>query len=53
MFPYAISDQKYNDYKSVWWGYNELMVYSSKKTGTAPESGIFRKKQRIWKCDLK
>jgi integrase len=54
-FPYAISDQKYNDYiKTVC----EIAKLTEKVTGskhieTAPKSGIFRKKTEMYrKCDL-
>ncbi len=55
MFPYAISDQKYNDYIKTVCEIAEItqMVYGSKKTETAPESGIFRKETKEYrKCDL-
>ena len=55
MFPYAISDQKYNDYIKTVCEIAEItqMVYGSKKTETAPESGIFRKETKEFrKCDL-
>ena len=55
MFPYAISDQKYNDYIKTVCEIAELtqMVNGSKKTETAPESGIFRKETKEFrKCDL-
>ena len=55
MFPYAISDQKYNDYIKTVCEIAELtqMVNGSKKTETAPESGIFRKETKEYrKCDL-
>lgn len=54
-FPYAISDQKYNDYIKTVCEIAEItqMVYGSKKTETAPESGIFRKETKEFrKCDL-
>lgn len=54
-FPYAISDQKYNDYiKTVC----EIAKLTEKVTGskhieTTPKSGIFRKKTEMYrKCDL-
>lgn len=54
-FPYAISDQKYNDYIKIVCelaGINQ-MVYGSKLIETAPESGIFRKVTKDYrKCDL-
>ncbi|MBX4206071.1 site-specific integrase [Candidatus Microgenomates bacterium] len=54
-FPYAISDQKYNDYiKKVCEiaGLTDL-VYGSKKTETESKSGIFRKETKEFrKCDL-
>jgi len=51
MFPYSISDQKYNDYiKTVCKvaGITQ-MVNGSKKTETEPESGIFRKETKAFK----
>jgi integrase len=54
-FPYAISDQKYNDYIKTVCEIAKLtqMVYGSKKTETAPKSGIFRKETKEFrKCDL-
>jgi integrase len=55
MFPYAISDQKYNDYIKVVCEIAELtqIVNGSKKIETAPESGIYRKVSKEYrKCDL-
>jgi integrase len=55
MFPYAISDQKYNDYIKTVCEIAKItqMVTGSKKTETAPESGIFRKETKEYrKCDL-
>jgi integrase len=55
MFPYAISDQKYNDYIKTVCEIAKItkMVNGSKKTETAPESGIFRKETKAFrKCDL-
>jgi integrase len=55
MFPYAISDQKYNEYIKTVCEVAKItqMVYGSKKTETAPESGIFRKETKEYrKCDL-
>jgi integrase len=55
MFPYAISDQKYNDYIKTVCEIAKItqMVNGSKKTETAPESGIFRKETKEYrKCDL-
>lgn len=54
-FPYAISDQKYNDYLKEVCELAELtqMVKGSKLIETAPESGIFRKVTKEYrKCDL-
>ena len=54
-FPYAISDQKYNDYIKVVCEIAELtqIVKGSKKIETAPESGIYRKVSKEYrKCDL-
>ena len=54
-FPYAISDQKYNDYIKVVCEIAELtqVVNGSKKIETAPESGIYRKVSKEYrKCDL-
>jgi integrase len=54
-FPYAISDQKYNDYIKTVCEIAEItqLVKGSKKTETAPESGIFRKATNEYrKCDL-
>ena len=54
-FPYAISDQKYNDYIKVVCEIAELtqIVNGSKKIETAPESGIYRKVSKEYrKCDL-
>jgi integrase len=55
MFPYAISDQKYNDYIKTVCEIAKITqkVNGSKKTETAPESGIFRKETKEFrKCDL-
>ena len=55
MFPYAISDQKYNDYIKTVCELAEItqMVIGSKLIETAPESGIFRKVKGTYrKCDL-
>jgi integrase len=55
MFPYAISDQKYNAYIKTVCEIAKLtkMVNGSKKTETAPESGKFRKETKEYrKCDL-
>ncbi|HLF51058.1 phage integrase SAM-like domain-containing protein [Flavobacterium sp.] len=55
MFPYAISDQKYNDYIKTVCEIAEItqMVHGSMKTETAPESGIYRKETKMFKkCDL-
>jgi len=55
MFPYAISDQKYNDYIKTVCEIAELteMTKGSKMIETAPESGIFRKVTKMYrKCDL-
>jgi integrase len=55
MFPYAISDQKYNDYIKVVCEIAELtqMVNGSKKIETKPKSGIYRKVSKMYrKCDL-
>lgn len=55
MFPYAISDQKYNDYIKKVCEIAKItqMVNGSKKTETSPESGIFRKETKEYrKCDL-
>ena len=54
-FPYAISDQKYNDYIKVVCEIAELTqkVTGSKHLETAPKSGIFRKETGLYrKCDL-
>jgi len=54
-FPYAISDQKYNDYIKTVCEIAKLtyLVNGSKKTETEPESGIFRKETKEFrKCDL-
>lgn len=54
-FPYAISDQKYNDYLKEVCELAELkqMVHGSKLIETAPESGIYRKVTKEYrKCDL-
>lgn len=55
MFPYAISDQKYNDYIKVVCEIAEITqpIKGSKVIETAPESGIFRKVSNEYrKCDL-
>lgn len=55
MFPYAISDQKYNDYIKTVCEIAELtqMVTGSKLIETKPKSGIFRKVTKEYrKCDL-
>ncbi len=55
MFPYAISDQKYNDYIKTVCELAEItqIVIGSKLLETAPESGIFRKETKEYKkCDL-
>ncbi|WP_369753333.1 phage integrase SAM-like domain-containing protein [Flavobacterium sp. WC2409] len=54
-FPYAISDQKYNDYIKTVCEVAELtqIVNGSKKIETAPKSGIYRKVTKDYrKCDL-
>lgn len=54
-FPYAISDQKYNDYIKVICEIAELtqIVKGSKLIETKPESGIYRKVSGNYrKCDL-
>lgn len=55
MFPYAISDQKYNDYIKVVCEIAKLteMVQGSKKIETEAKSGIYRKVTKAYrKCDL-
>ncbi len=55
MFPYAISDQKYNDYIKTVCEIAEItqMVTGSKLIETKPKSGIFRKVTGTYrKCDL-
>lgn len=55
MFPYAISDQKYNDYIKTVCEIAELtqMVTGSKLIETKLKSGIFRKVSKEYrKCDL-
>jgi integrase len=55
MFPYAISDQKYNDYIKLVCEIAELteIVQGSKKIETTPKSGIYRKVSKEYrKCDL-
>jgi integrase len=55
VFPYAISDQKYNDYIKTVCEIAELNheVTGSKHLETAPKSGIFRKETGLYrKCDL-
>ena len=54
-FPYAISDQKYNDYIKTVCEVAELTqkITGSKHLETAPKSGIFRKETGLYrKCDL-
>ncbi len=54
-FPYAISDQKYNDYIKTVCEISELTqkVTGSKHLETAPKSGLFRKETGVYrKCDL-
>jgi len=54
-FPYAISDQKYNEYIKTVCEIAKItyLINGSKKTETAPESGIFRKETKEFrKCDL-
>lgn len=50
-FPYAISDQKYNDYIKDVCEIAEInqMVKGSKIIETAPKSGIFRKETKMYK----
>jgi integrase len=55
MFPYAISDQKYNDYIKLVCEIAELteIVKGSKKIETEPKSGVYRKVSKEYrKCDL-
>ena len=55
MFPYAISDQKYNDYIKDVCEIAEItqMVHGSMKTETAPKSKIYRKETKMFKkCDM-
>ena len=55
MFPYAISDQKYNDYIKTVCEIAELTqkIVGSKHLETAPKSGIFRKETKEFKkCEL-
>lgn len=55
MFPYAISDQKYNDYIKKVCELAELtqIVNGSKKIETEPKSGVYRKVTKEYrKCDL-
>lgn len=55
MFPYPISDQKYNDYIKDVCEIAEItqMVTGSKLMETKPKSGIFRKENSTYrKCDL-
>ena len=55
MFPYVISDQKYNDYIKTVCEIAEItqMVNGSKLIETKPKSGIFRKVTGTYrKCDL-
>jgi integrase len=51
MFPYAISDQKYNDYIKLVCELAKLkqLEKGSKLKETAPESGIFRKVTKMYK----
>ncbi|WP_073354612.1 site-specific integrase [Flavobacterium xanthum] len=54
-FPYAISDQRYNDYIKTVCEIAELTqnITGSKHLETAPKSGIFRKETGLYrKCDL-
>ena len=54
-FPYAISDQRYNDYIKTVCEIAELTqkVTGSKHLETVPKSGIFRKETGLYrKCDL-
>ncbi len=54
-FPHVISDQKYNDYIKLVCEQAKItqLVQGSKKTETAPKSGIFRKETGLFpKCDL-
>lgn len=54
-FPYAISDQKYNDYIKTVCEIAELTykIKGSKHIETAPKSGIYRKADDMYrKCDL-
>lgn len=54
-FPYAISDQKYNDYIKLVCELAEITqtIQGSKKTETEPESKIYRKVSKEYrKCDL-
>jgi integrase len=54
-FPYAISDQKYNDYIKKVCEIAELtqIVNGSRKAETEPKSGIYRKETGLYrKCDL-
>lgn len=54
-FPYAISDQKYNDYIKTVCEVAELTqkITGSKHLETEPESGIYRKETGLYrKCDL-
>ena len=50
LFPYAISDQKYNDYIKLVCELAELnhLEKGSKIKETAPESGIYRKKTEMY-----
>ena len=55
MFPYAISDQKYNDYIKQVCRIAKLTekIKGSKKLETAPKSGLFRKESGVFeKCEL-
>jgi integrase len=54
-FPYAISDQKYNDYIKTVCEIAEItqVIKGSKKIETEPESGVYRKVSKEYrKCDL-
>ena len=50
-FPYMISDQKYNDYIKTVCEIAEInqVVQGSKIMETAPKSGVFRKKSKMYK----
>jgi len=54
-FPYAISDQKYNDYIKTVCEIAEITqtIQGSKKIETQPKSGVYRKVSKEYrKCDL-